>query len=174
MSLNFEATVGEDPPAAQAIQLTNTGTTAVNWQASLDIPWLALEVEEGALDAGAGASLSVSVDIESLIAGAYEGRITFTIAGFEPLIVPVTLRVRAEQPTTGELLALKFTRLEFIDPSAWERAQRQSCVVYTNVSGGLSTVRVALPDDTVREFEIPSGKEVIVCGDVVHIDTRGG
>ncbi len=169
-SLNFEATAGGANPAAQSLQLTNAGTSAVTWNASVDVPWLKLDLTEGTLEAGASTVLSITVEIAGLPAGTQQGRITFGAEGFEPLVVPVTLALRA--PTTGELIALKFVVLEFVEPADWERTQREGCVVYTNVSSEPSLLRVTLPDDTIREFEIPVGNEVIVCGDVVHIDTR--
>lgn len=173
-SLKFEAAVGGANPEAQALQLTNTGAATVNWSASTDVPWLSVTFAQEAaeLAAGASATVNVAVDIANLTAGDYEGNITFSVAGFEPLIVPVTLTVKTPSATTGELLALKFEVLEFIVSGDWDRTLRGGCVVYTNISNEASTVRVTLLDESIQEFEIPAGNEVIVCGDVVHIDTR--
>jgi len=171
-SLSFEAVVGEDNPAAQMLRLSfpSMGGSAV-WKASVDAPWLMVDPAEGDLDFGASMDLSVSVEIAGLSAGTYNGRISFAVEGFEPLIVPVTLTLRS-RPSTGELLVLAFKQLEFVNAGDWERTQREGCVIYTNVSDKPSLLRVTLPDDSVREFNIAAGKEVIVCGDVVHIDTR--
>ena len=76
------------------------------------------------------------------------------------------------QPGIGILIALRFDKLEFPVPGDWSRSVQSGCVVYTNVSHGSSTVRLTLPDGSVQEYEIPSGNQVIVCGDVAHIDTR--
>jgi subtilisin family serine protease len=171
-SLSFEAVVGEDNPAAQMLRLSfpSMGGSAV-WKASVDAPWLMVDPAEGDLDFGASMDLSVSVEIAGLSAGTYNGRISFAVEGFEPLIVPVTLTLRS-RPSTGELLVLAFKQLEFVNAGDWERTQREGCVIYTNVSDKPSLLRVTLPDDSVREFNIAAGKEVIVCRDVVHIDTR--
>ena len=173
-SLKFEAALGGANPEAQALQLTNTGTDAITWSASTDVPWLSLTFADEAKTLAAGASVTVStaVDITNLTAGNYEGRITFSVSGFESLIVPVTLTVKALPPTIGELLALKFVVVEFVAPGDWDRTLREGCMVYKNVSDKESAVRVTLLDGNIQEFEIPAGNEVIVCGDIVHIDTR--
>ncbi len=76
------------------------------------------------------------------------------------------------QPGVGILVALRFDKLEFPVPGNWSRAVQSGCVVYTNTSNGPSAIRLTLPDASVQEYEIPSGNDVIVCGDVAHIDTR--
>ncbi|MBI3459770.1 S8 family serine peptidase [Candidatus Acetothermia bacterium] len=77
-----------------------------------------------------------------------------------------------QQPTTGQVLVLAFNKLEFVDPSAWDRALKNGCVVYTNKSNGPAKIRVTTVDSQVLEFDIAAGKEVVVCGEAVHIDTR--
>jgi len=87
--------------------------------------------------------------------------------------VTVTARERpAAGEGEGQLLALKFVRLEFRPPEAWDRRLEQGCVVYTNASGEPATLTVGLPDGTAQVYAIPPGNEVIVCGDVVHVDAR--
>lgn len=166
-SLSFAAVMGEDPPDSQTLSITNVGGGTLEWEASADVPWLQLGTTGGT----APSELSVSVLIEGLAPGDYEGSIAITApdALNSPVVVPVALTVEAPP---GELLALKFTSLEFLEPEKWERTLRDGCVVYTNESEGPSVVRVTLTDGTVQDFEIPAGGEVIVCDDVVHIDTR--
>lgn len=81
-------------------------------------------------------------------------------------------RVRIEAVPTGKLVAVKFVRLEFLSPEAWERTHSEGCVIYRNTSDTAVVVRTTLPDGSTLEFEIPSGNTVIVCGDVAHIDAR--
>lgn len=166
-SLSFAAVLWQDPPAPQTLKITNAGGGTLQWEASANAPWLQLSATQGE----APSELSVSVLIEGLEPGDYEGTIAITAEGAvnSPLIVPVTLIV--EVPP-GELLAIRFVTIEFVVPEDWERTLRDSCVVYTNISDGPSVVRLTLDDGSVREFEIPAGNEVIVCGDVAHIDTR--
>jgi len=71
-------------------------------------------------------------------------------------------------------IAVKFVKLEFLEPEDWERELSQGCVIYRNISAERSPVRVTLPDGSVQEYEVAAGREVWVCGDVVHIDLRGG
>ncbi len=81
--------------------------------------------------------------------------------------------VEAPQPPTGEaLIALAFVKLEFLQPEDWKRELRDGCVIYTNISQEPSPIRVTLVDGSVHEYAIPAGREVIVCGNIVHIDTR--
>ena len=75
-------------------------------------------------------------------------------------------------PTEGVLIALAFTTLEFLRPGDWTRELREGCVIYTNVAPEPSPIRVTLVDGSVQEFEIPAGRAVIVCGNVVHLDLR--
>lgn len=166
-SLSFAAVLWHDPPAPQTLTITNAGGGTLRWTASANVPWLQLGTTEGE----APSEVSVSVLTEGLEPGTYEGTITITAEGAvnSPFAVPVTLTVEAPP---GELIAVRFVTLEFVVPEHWERTVRDGCVVYTNVHDGLSTVRLTLDDGSVREFEIPPGNEVIVCGDVAHIDTR--
>jgi subtilisin family serine protease len=170
-SLSYQAVMGEGDPAAQILRITNAGGGTLSWEATADVPWLALSVPEGSVQNGDSREISVKATIAQLSVGDYEGHITLTApdALNSPLTVSVTLTVQAP---AGELIALVFTHLEFTVPEDWERTLRESCVVYTNVSSERSLLRVTLPDGSLREFEIPPGNEVIVCADVVHIDTR--
>jgi hypothetical protein len=121
--------------------------------------------------------LTVSVEVTGLAEGTYQGAITFS-APRDPDVPEVTVSAALTIGETGppppptELLALKFVKLEFLRPDDWRRELRDGCVVYTNIAAEPSPVRVTLPDGSTQEYGIPSGKEVIVCGDVVHIDTR--
>jgi PKD repeat protein len=177
-SLSFRAQVGGPNPGAQELVLTNTSDKTLTWEASIEGTWLFLNIVGGTLRPGEKITLQAWVEISGLAAGTHQGRITFSAPRnpeIPPLTVPVTLTIEgpAPPPGEGELLALKFIKLEFLEPEDWERTQREGCVLYTNISAEPSPIRVTLPDGSTQEFEIPAGKEVIVCGDVVHIDTRG-
>jgi hypothetical protein len=78
----------------------------------------------------------------------------------------------AIQETPGELIALSFVSLEFDSPGDWNRSFDNSCITYTNSGPSESIVRVTTADNSVREFSVAVDKRVIICGDVVHIDTR--
>jgi hypothetical protein len=107
------------------------------------------------------------------VAGTY--LIELTVDDSKGGIAKAQVRVTAQadqQPATGQVLVLAFNKLEFLDPAAWERALSSGCVSYKNKSSAPAKIRVMTTDNQVLEFEIAPGKEVIVCGEAVHIDTR--
>jgi len=172
-SLSFSAVQGGANPAAQTLTISNTGGGTLNWTASANVPWLSISPTSGS--APPPSSATVSVNIAGLPVGRHSGLITITAPGAtnSPLTVPVTLTITAQPPPpSGGLFVLKFLKLEFVTPAAWERTLKEGCVIYKNISGAPSKLKVTLPDNSVAEFDIPANKEVIVCGDVVHIDTR--
>ena len=102
------------------------------------------------------------------LAGTYT--LQLTVSDPEGASSTDTVRVRA-QPRIG-LVALVFERLEFRPPTAWARSLDGGCVVYRNASEATALVGVTLPGGSVVEFDVPSGRDVVVCGSVIHIDTR--
>jgi hypothetical protein len=111
------------------------------------------------------------VDTGSLSAGEHTAALTIT-AKEGSTAKQGRVRVVVLEPSgPGQITALKFEKLEFLRPEDWERTLKAGCVVYTNISAGPSPIRVTLPDGSTQEFEIPADHEVIVCGDVVYIDT---
>jgi len=178
--LEFQAVVGGPNPEPQTLTLTNTGERPLAWEATIETEgaegWLRLDFTSGPpLAPGGSVVLTVSVEISGLAAGTYRGTITFSVPqnpDIPKVTVPITLTLEGPPPPPGDLVVLKFIKLEFLQPGDWERTLREGCVVYTNVSAGPSPIRVTLPDGSTQEYEVPSGREVIVCGDVVHIDTR--
>jgi uncharacterized protein (TIGR03437 family) len=92
-SLQFAYTVGATAPAAQSIQIANSGTGTLAWTATASDSWLTLSVASGT----APSTLSVSVSPASLSAGTYNGTVTITDSGASnsPLLIGVTLTVTA-------------------------------------------------------------------------------
>jgi hypothetical protein len=170
-SLLFSGQAGGATPASQTLTISNTGGGTLNWSVSTNVPWLSVSPSSGS--APPSANVTVSVNIAGLSAGQHHGQITLTAAGAtnSPVIVPVTLTL-TPAGAAGELLVLQFVKLEFVTPAHWERTVKEGCVIYKNVSPGPSQIRVTLVDNSVREYEIGAGREVIVCGNAVHIDTR--
>jgi hypothetical protein len=174
-SLTFSAQEGGSNPASQAVTVRNSGGGTLNWSGTSSVGWLRLSPTSGSLTGGNSQSVSVSVNISGMAAGTYTGNITFSAPGAQgsPQVVLVTLTIRgAVQPGAGQLVVLKFIKLEFVNAADWVRSERGSFIIYTNISSSPSPLRVTMPDNQVLEFNIPPNKEVIVCGDVVHIDTR--
>jgi len=176
--INFSATTGEENPEARDLTINNIGGGGFNWTASADVSWITIDPAMGTLDDDTSAqTATVSVDIAGLEAGVHEGSITVDSpdALNGPITIPVTLSLeQGEEPPPiedGSLLALKFIELEFANASDWTRNVMGGCVIYTNISENASPLNVTLPDGTVNEFSIAAGNKVIVCVDVVHIDT---
>ena len=98
-SLQFAYTAGGTVPAAQPIQITNsgTGTSTLSWTAAAsDSSWLSVSDASGT----APSTPSVSVSPAALSAGTYNGSIQISAAGASnsPLSVAVTLTVSPAAP----------------------------------------------------------------------------
>jgi len=92
-SLAFAYTLGGAAPAAQSIQITNSGTGTLSFAAKASDAWLSVSSASGT----APATLSVSVSPSGLSAGTYTSsvEISSTSASNSPLSVTVTLTVTA-------------------------------------------------------------------------------
>ena len=95
-SLAFSATAGWREPAAQTVNVTNTGGGSLSFTASDDQAWLAVAPTSGT----APSSLSVSTNIAGLAPGNYTGTVTISAAGASgsPKTVGVTLAVNPAPP----------------------------------------------------------------------------
>lgn len=101
-SLQFAYTAGGTVPAAQPIQISNTGTgtTALSWTATPSDPsWLSVSPASGT----APSTLSISVSPAALSAGTYQGSIQISAAGASnsPVSIAVTLTVAPAQPAVA-------------------------------------------------------------------------
>ena len=97
-SLQFAYTVGGTVPAAQPIQISNsgTGTITLSWTATASDTWLSVSPASGT----APSTASVSVSPAALSAGTYNGAIQISAAGASnsPASIPVTLTVAPAAP----------------------------------------------------------------------------
>ena len=82
--------------------------------------------------------------------------------------------VEIDGETTGQLIATTFIAVEFVVPKDWRRDLDAGCMAYTNTSSEPSPIRVTRPDSTVSEYSIPPENHVLICENVVHVDTRDG
>ncbi len=99
-SLQFTAGVGGSNPAAQSIDITNTGGGTLAWTASATSAtgsWLSVSPASGT----APSSLSVAVNVAGLAAGTYAGTVQLTSSGASnnPLTIAIMLTVGAAPPT---------------------------------------------------------------------------
>ncbi|HEY5596196.1 MAG TPA: hypothetical protein VIL47_02940 [Candidatus Bipolaricaulota bacterium] len=173
-SLSFQAQVNGPNPPAQVFRVLYEGTTSFFWRASVDVPWIQLSRSDGP----APASVTVTVDVADLPTGSHVGQIAIGSDGVgnSPqtlfVLLSVTSASSQAQTVSGQLLAVAFQALEFLDPGVWQISVQSGCFWYTNADQQASLVSVTSPNGAVQEYAIPAGKTVISCGSVVLIDTR--
>ncbi|HEX8318834.1 S8 family serine peptidase [Longimicrobium sp.] len=90
----YAATVA-DSATSGPIKLTNTGNGALNWTASVDRPWLAVDPTEGTLNSGYDALLNATVSAGSLAVGTHTGKLAVhdSAAGIATGYVDVVVNV---------------------------------------------------------------------------------
>ena len=69
---------GPFSPAGQAYTLTNTGGTSIDWTADKTQTWVSLSSSAGSLSAGQSATVTVSINANSLLPGDYSDTVSFT------------------------------------------------------------------------------------------------
>jgi uncharacterized protein (TIGR03437 family) len=109
-SFQFACTVGGTIPAAQSIQITNSGGGTLNWSATTSATWLSVAAASGT----APSTLSVLVSPTGLGAGTYTGSVQISAAGASnsPVSVTVTLTVAPAPPVLAvspQALAFNYT-----------------------------------------------------------------
>ncbi len=90
---NFSFTVqrGSGNPAAQTLNISNTGGGTLTWTASDSAAWLALSPASGT----GNSTITVTAATGSLAAGTHSGTITISAPGSRSVSVPVTFTVTA-------------------------------------------------------------------------------
>ena len=128
-SLAFTATAGGADPAAQTVNVTNSGGGTLNWTASDNQTWLGVSPVSGT----APGAVSVSVNSAGLAAGTYTGTVTVTATGASgsPKTVAVSLTVNPATP----VLAVAPTSLAFTATAGGANPAAQTVNV-TNSGGG--------------------------------------
>jgi uncharacterized protein (TIGR03437 family) len=96
-SLQFSLTAGGAAPAAQSIQITNSGNGMLSWTATASATWITVSPASGL----APSTLSVSISPAGLSAGTYTGSVQITSANASntPQSIGVTLTVVAAPPS---------------------------------------------------------------------------
>ena len=131
-NLQFAYSVGGTIPAAQFIQITNSGGGTLNWSATTSASWLSIAPTSGT----APTTLSVLVSPTGLGAGTYTGSVQISAVGASdsPQTVSVTLTVNAPPPT----ISLSAVQLHFSYAIGGAAPASQSVVV-SNSGGGTFT-----------------------------------
>ncbi len=100
-SFSFTVQRGDVNPAAQTLNISNTGGGTLTWTASDNAPWLTLSQTSGT---GNG-TITVTATSGSLAAGTYNAMIVLGSTGATTIQIPVTFTV-ASEPTTITLSPL--------------------------------------------------------------------
>ncbi len=61
-------------------------------------------------------------------------------------------------------------RLEMGEPTCWERSVREGCLIFKNMRTEANAFKVKPSDGSARELSVAAGKEIILCGDLVHVE----
>ncbi len=78
LNLNFSTTQGQSRPAPQAVTITNTGGSALNWRTTVNLltsSWLAAFPSGGSLTPGQVQNLTIAVGTSGLTPGTYVGQV---------------------------------------------------------------------------------------------------
>jgi len=131
----------------QTITISNAGTGTLSWTASADQPWVSLDATLGT----SPSAVSVKVNPAGLAPGTYQAsvRVVSPEAANSPLVIPVTLAVRA--PAVLTLSAQTIT----VDALAGTIPQPQ--VVQVTNSGGGTLTWTAVSDARWLTLDPPSG-----------------
>jgi hypothetical protein len=73
----------------------------------------------------------------------------------------------------NELVVRPFVEIRFELPSDWKSEMRGSCVAYIPKGGRVAKVTVTRPDGTRLDHQVASTGSVVVCENIVHVDTVG-
>lgn len=132
-SFTFSGQAGGASPAAQSLNVTNTGAGSLMFTASSNQPWLTATPGAGT----APATLSIAADTTGLAAGTYNGAITITAASAtnSPVSVPVTLTVTAPPVPT---IAVAPASMSFSAQTGGANPASQTLSVTNSGTGSLS------------------------------------
>ena len=128
-SLQFAHAVGGTTPAAQSIQVTNSGAGTLNWSATASATWLSVAPVLGT----APSTLSVLVSPAGLSAGTYTGSVQISAAGASNSPVSVTVTLTVVPAAAVLLVSPQAFTFSYMVGGALPASQKASI---TNNSGG--------------------------------------
>ncbi len=112
--------------SALSFTLKNTGGTVISWTAANTQPWVTISSSGGTLNAGASATVTVSINsaAASLAAGSYSDTVSFTNAtnGAGSATRPVSLSVTTTSPPPSGSYKVVQTGYSWVDSSTHTRA----------------------------------------------------
>jgi hypothetical protein len=95
-SFYFESVLGQPPPPAQILHITNTGIGTLNWTASWNSAWLSVTPPFGT----APSNVQIFANVSGLGVGTYSDTITIADPNAinSPVLIPVELKVMEPPP----------------------------------------------------------------------------
>lgn len=105
--------------------------------------------------------------------------VTLTLVSMTVLLllvvgVQVLWQTAQSQPQIpNELIIRPFVEIRFEAPSDWKSEMRGSCVAYIPKGGRVARATVTRPDGTRVDHQVASTGSLVVCENIVHVDTVG-
>lgn len=131
-SLSFTAQQGGSNPAAQTVNVSNTGGGTLTWSASGNAAWLSLSPAAGT---GNGA-ITLTAATGSLSAGSYSAVVTVSGTGTSSKTVPVTFTVTA--PPAQPKISMSPSSLAFNATAGGSNPSNQNIVITNSGTGTLT------------------------------------
>ena len=136
-ALQFAFTAGGAAPAAQSIQITNSGTGTLSWTATGSASWISLSPASGT----APSTLSIAVSPAGLSAGTYTGSVQIAATGASntPQSIGITFTVTASPP----VLAVAPSALSFAYTNGGSAPAAQNISIANSGGGSLAWTATA-------------------------------
>ena len=158
-SLVFVATNGASNPSAQTFAITNSGIGTLNFQLATNAGWLSVSPISGSLAAGAGQTITVSVNATGQPLGIANALILINdpAATNNPQYINVSLQVKSDNPLLaifGSSVAKGWNSSgQFADPDvyidggSWSNGYAALMTLLLNSQGGPLVTNVSTPGD---------------------------
>jgi len=136
-SLTYSGQAGASNPAAQSVNITNSGAGTLNWTATVTQPWMTLATTANGAGAstisGTGAqTIWIQIVNTGLVAGPYSGAVNLSAPGAAPSSQSVSVSLTL---TAAPGLSVSSTSLTYSGPAGGANPTAQS-VNITNSGGG--------------------------------------
>ncbi len=134
-ALQFAFTTGGAAPAAQSVQITNSGTGTLSWTATASASWISVSPASGT----APSTLSIAVSPAGLSAGTYTGSVLIAATGASntPQSIGVTFTVTAAAPVPP-VLAVAPSALSFAYTNGGSAPAAQNISIANSGGGALA------------------------------------
>jgi hypothetical protein len=168
-SFSFSATEGDSNPAAETLEISNSGVDTIDWTLGDDAGWLSENPTSGS-STGELDTVDVSVDIAEMSTGNYSANIIITAPGAvnSPWTVPVSLHIGSSTPE----ISLNPESLSFTAVEGGSNPAPETLEIWNS---GVDRLDWSLSDDADWLSEDPTGGSSIGEHDtvVLSVDIAG-